>query len=83
MNDDGTPYRITDGWFRGSLLLDFSNLEAVDCGSGSAAFCWTPLASKVSRQMEASFCSTTVLVYTTAKPVKRLTTPTRAIHSCI
>jgi len=28
-NDDGTPYRITDGWFRGSLLLDFSNPEAV------------------------------------------------------
>jgi alpha-D-xyloside xylohydrolase len=29
MNDDGTPYRITDCWFGGSLLLDFSNPEAV------------------------------------------------------
>lgn len=29
MNDDGTPYRITDNWFRGSLLLDFTNPEAV------------------------------------------------------
>lgn len=28
MNDDGTPYRITDGWFSGSLLLDFTNPQA-------------------------------------------------------
>ena len=29
LNDDGTPYRITDHWFRNSLLLDFTNPEAV------------------------------------------------------
>lgn len=29
MNDDGTPYRITDNWFGHSLLLDFTNPEAV------------------------------------------------------
>jgi len=29
MNDDGTPYRITDNWFNNSLVLDFSNPEAV------------------------------------------------------
>lgn len=28
MNSDGTPYRITDGWFAGSLLLDFTNPRA-------------------------------------------------------
>ena len=28
MNPDGTPYRITDGWFAGSLLLDFTNPKA-------------------------------------------------------
>lgn len=27
-NADGTPYRISDGWFSGSLLLDFSNKDA-------------------------------------------------------
>ena len=27
-NADGTPYRIPDGWFAGSLLLDFTNPEA-------------------------------------------------------
>lgn len=27
-NPDGTPYRITDGWFGQSLLLDFTNPEA-------------------------------------------------------
>lgn len=27
-NKDGTPYRITDGWFGQSLLLDFTNPEA-------------------------------------------------------
>ena len=27
-NADGTPYRISDGWFNGSLLLDFTNEEA-------------------------------------------------------
>ena len=27
-NQDGTPYRITDGWFGGGLLLDFTNPEA-------------------------------------------------------
>ncbi|MFY9381450.1 MAG: TIM-barrel domain-containing protein [Limnochordia bacterium] len=29
LNDDGSPYRITDHWFRNSLLLDFTNPEAV------------------------------------------------------
>ena len=27
-NADGTPYRIPDGWFAGSLILDFTNPEA-------------------------------------------------------
>ncbi len=27
-NADGTPYRVTDGWFTNSLLLDFNNSEA-------------------------------------------------------
>ncbi|MDK2807505.1 MAG: hypothetical protein PWP24_236 [Clostridiales bacterium] len=27
---DGSPYRICDNWFAGSLLLDFTNDEAVD-----------------------------------------------------
>ena len=30
MNDDGTPYRITDNWFNNSLVLDFTNPKAVD-----------------------------------------------------
>jgi len=30
MNDDGTPYRITDNWFNNSLVLDFTNPEAVE-----------------------------------------------------
>ena len=25
-NHDGTPYRIPEGWFKGSLLMDFSNI---------------------------------------------------------
>lgn len=29
-NADGTPYRIPDGWFAGSLLLDFTNPEATE-----------------------------------------------------
>lgn len=29
LNDDGTPYRITDHWFKHSLLLDFTNPDAV------------------------------------------------------
>lgn len=29
-NADGTPYRIPDRWFAGSLLLDFTNSEAVN-----------------------------------------------------
>ncbi|RCW60371.1 MULTISPECIES: glycoside hydrolase family 31 protein [Halanaerobium] len=29
LNEDGSPYRIPDGWFKGSLLLDFNNQEAV------------------------------------------------------
>jgi alpha-glucosidase (family GH31 glycosyl hydrolase) len=29
-NEDGTPYRITDGWFGNSLLIDFNNPEAVE-----------------------------------------------------
>ena len=29
-NADGTPYRIPDRWFSNSLLLDFTNPEAVD-----------------------------------------------------
>lgn len=28
-NADGTPYRITENWFHNSLLLDFTNPEAV------------------------------------------------------
>lgn len=28
MNPDGTPYRIPDGWFENSLLIDFNNLQA-------------------------------------------------------
>lgn len=28
MNEDGTPYRLTEMWFKDSLLLDFSNPEA-------------------------------------------------------
>lgn len=30
LNEDGSPYRITDGWFSQSLLLDFSNPQACD-----------------------------------------------------
>lgn len=30
MNDDLTPYRITDNWFNNSLVLDFTNPEAVE-----------------------------------------------------
>ncbi len=29
MNEDGTPYRITEKWFHNSLLLDFTNPAAV------------------------------------------------------
>lgn len=29
MNADGTPYRITENWFHNSLILDFTNPEAV------------------------------------------------------
>jgi alpha-glucosidase (family GH31 glycosyl hydrolase) len=29
-NSDGTPYRIPEGWFKDSLLLDFSNQEAAN-----------------------------------------------------
>jgi len=29
-NADGTPYRIPDGWFAGSLLLDFTNPKATE-----------------------------------------------------
>ena len=29
MNGDGTPYRITENWFHNSLLMDFTNPEAV------------------------------------------------------
>ena len=29
MNDDGTPYRLTDHWFGNSLPLDFTNPAAV------------------------------------------------------
>lgn len=29
-NPDGTPYRIPEGWFTGSLIIDFSNEEARD-----------------------------------------------------
>lgn len=29
LNEDGTPYRIIDHWFKNSLLLDFTNPEAV------------------------------------------------------
>lgn len=30
LNADGTPYRIPEGWFKDSLLMDFSNQEAVN-----------------------------------------------------
>lgn len=29
-NPDGTPYRIPEGWFKDSLILDFTNPEAVN-----------------------------------------------------
>lgn len=29
MNEDGTPYRVTDNWFHKSLMPDFTNPEAV------------------------------------------------------
>lgn len=29
MNEDGTPYRITDNWFHNSLMPDFTNPETV------------------------------------------------------
>lgn len=29
LNEDGTPYRIPDNWFKGSLILDFTNPDAV------------------------------------------------------
>ena len=29
LNEDGTPYRITEKWFHNSLLLDFTNPKAV------------------------------------------------------
>ncbi|GAB6086564.1 glycoside hydrolase family 31 protein [Alkaliphilus crotonatoxidans] len=29
-NHDNTPYRIPEGWFTGSLLMDFSNPQAVE-----------------------------------------------------
>lgn len=29
-NPDGSPYRIPEGWFNGSLLIDFTNPAAVD-----------------------------------------------------
>jgi len=29
MREDGTPYRITDKWFHNSLMLDFTNPDAV------------------------------------------------------
>jgi alpha-glucosidase (family GH31 glycosyl hydrolase) len=38
MNDDGTPYRITDNWFGNSLLLDFTNPEAVKWWFGKRAY---------------------------------------------
>lgn len=30
LNEDGTPYRIPDNWFKGSLILDYTNPEAVE-----------------------------------------------------
>lgn len=30
LNGDGSPYRIPEGWFGNSLLLDFTNPDAVD-----------------------------------------------------
>lgn len=30
LNEDGTPYRITENWFHNSLLLDFTNPKAAD-----------------------------------------------------
>ena len=28
-SEDGSPYRITENWFRGSMMLDFTNSDAV------------------------------------------------------
>ena len=38
LNDDGTPYRITDHWFRNSLLLDFTNPQAVQWWFGKRKY---------------------------------------------
>jgi alpha-glucosidase (family GH31 glycosyl hydrolase) len=37
-NADGTPYRIPDGWFAGSLLLDFTNPEAAEWWFGKRRY---------------------------------------------
>ena len=38
MNDDGTPYRIPENWFKGSLILDFTNPAAVQWWFGKRAY---------------------------------------------
>ena len=38
LNDDGTPYRITDHWFKNSLLLDFTNPQAVQWWFGKRKY---------------------------------------------
>ena len=37
-NRDGTPYRISDGWFAGSLLMDFTNEEACEWWFGKRQY---------------------------------------------
>ncbi len=37
-NADGTPYRIPDGWFAESLLLDFTNPEATEWWFGKRRY---------------------------------------------
>lgn len=46
LNDDGTPYRITDHWFRNSLLLDFTNPKAVKWWFGKRSYLLADLGVK-------------------------------------
>lgn len=38
LNNDGTPYRITDHWFKNSLLLDFTNPQAAQWWFGKRKY---------------------------------------------